>query len=170
MTDGQSSSLSWCQAPIWEPRPIFDLFSLIIVRQLRVCWCGAPSLTRSRVRIFQLLLGIASAVLLGSESRGISDRILLSQFLRLPQPGGPSSRIYFPQEQGSPVTPTGIGLLANSFNRIYKHSFRTSQETHSVSVTKSRRLMLFRGELVVYCENRIWHKYITCAECRILVY
>jgi hypothetical protein len=23
MTDAQSASLSWCQAPIWDPRPIF---------------------------------------------------------------------------------------------------------------------------------------------------
>jgi hypothetical protein len=26
MTDNQSASQSWCQAPIWDPRPIF-LFS-----------------------------------------------------------------------------------------------------------------------------------------------
>jgi hypothetical protein len=32
-TDGESASLSWCQAPIWELSP--DLFS---VWQLRVCW------------------------------------------------------------------------------------------------------------------------------------
>jgi hypothetical protein len=24
-TDGQSASLSWCQAPVWDPRPIFLL-------------------------------------------------------------------------------------------------------------------------------------------------
>jgi hypothetical protein len=28
----------------------------------------------------------------------------------LPQPGGPGSRIYIPQEQGGPVLPTGTGF------------------------------------------------------------
>jgi hypothetical protein len=40
-TDSQLARLSWFQAPIWDPRPIFLLFSLIIFRQLWVCWCGA---------------------------------------------------------------------------------------------------------------------------------
>jgi hypothetical protein len=40
----------------------------IAVRQLRVCWCGAPSLTRGRVYRLRLLLVFASAVILGSES------------------------------------------------------------------------------------------------------
>jgi hypothetical protein len=57
-TDGQSSSLSWRQAPIWDPRPIFLLLSLIIFRRLQIlltwgrplwrevgsvvfsCWCS----------------------------------------------------------------------------------------------------------------------------------
>jgi hypothetical protein len=51
----------------------------IIVRHLRVCWCGAPSLKRERVCLLQLLLALASTVILGSESRGTHDHILLSQ-------------------------------------------------------------------------------------------
>jgi hypothetical protein len=51
----------------------------ITVRQLRVCWCGALSLTRERVCCLQLLLVLASAVILGSESRGTRGHILLSQ-------------------------------------------------------------------------------------------
>jgi hypothetical protein len=47
--DSQSASPSWCQPPIWDPRPIGSLLSLINFRQLRVCWCGEPSLTRWRV-------------------------------------------------------------------------------------------------------------------------
>jgi hypothetical protein len=53
MTDGQWVSLGWYQASIWEPRPNFLLLSLIIFKQLRICWCGAPSLTTSRVCSFQ---------------------------------------------------------------------------------------------------------------------
>jgi hypothetical protein len=52
---------------------------LTTVRQLRVLWCGAFSLTRGRVCRLQLLLALASAVILGSESRVIRDHILLSQ-------------------------------------------------------------------------------------------
>jgi hypothetical protein len=51
----------------------------ITVGQLRVCWCGALSLTRGRVCRLQLLLALASAVILGSEPLGTRDHILLSQ-------------------------------------------------------------------------------------------
>jgi hypothetical protein len=51
----------------------------ITARHLRVCWCGAFSLTRERVSRLQLLLVFASAVILGSESRRTRDHILLSQ-------------------------------------------------------------------------------------------
>jgi hypothetical protein len=54
----------------------------ITVRQLRVCRYGALSLTRGRVCRLQLLLALASAVILGSESRG--THILLSQIRDLP--------------------------------------------------------------------------------------
>jgi hypothetical protein len=56
----------------------------ITVGQLRVCWCGALSLTRGRVYRLQLLLDLASAVILGSESRGTRDHILLSQIQDFP--------------------------------------------------------------------------------------
>jgi hypothetical protein len=58
------------------------------------------------------LLGLASIVSVESESHGTQDRILLifSQFLRLPQPGGPGPRIYIPQGQGGPVIPPGTGF------------------------------------------------------------
>jgi hypothetical protein len=74
-------------------------------------WCGAPSLMRGRVYSVQLLLGLANAVFLGSESHRTDDHILRSQFLRpLPQPGGQGSCIYFPQGQGNSVITPGIGF------------------------------------------------------------
>jgi hypothetical protein len=79
-TDGQSSSLSWYQVPIWDPRPVFILLSLIIFRQSRICWCGTLSLTRNRVCSFQLLLDIACAAFLRSESHGTNEHILLPRF------------------------------------------------------------------------------------------
>jgi hypothetical protein len=74
----------------------------IFFRQLRVCYFVASSLTRGWVCNLLLLLVLASAVPLGSESHGTQDHILLSQFLRLPQPGGPGPYIYVLQEQGGP--------------------------------------------------------------------
>jgi hypothetical protein len=57
---------------------------LISVRQLRVCWCGALFLTGGRVCRFQMLLALASAVILASESPGNRDHILLSQIRGFP--------------------------------------------------------------------------------------
>jgi hypothetical protein len=42
-------------------------------------WFGAPSLVRERVRTLQLLLSLASTVILGSKSPRNYDHILLSQ-------------------------------------------------------------------------------------------
>jgi hypothetical protein len=43
------------------------------------------------------------------ESCKTHDHVLQSR-LRLPQPEGPGSHIYIPQEQGGPVTPSGTGF------------------------------------------------------------
>jgi hypothetical protein len=51
----------------------------ITFRQSWVCLCGVPSLTIGRVGRLLFLLFLASAVILGSESRGTHDYILLSQ-------------------------------------------------------------------------------------------
>jgi hypothetical protein len=51
----------------------------ITVRELQVCWCRAPSLTKGWVCHLQLLLVLTNAVILGSESRETHDHILLSQ-------------------------------------------------------------------------------------------
>jgi hypothetical protein len=74
-TDGQSSSLSWCQAPIWGLRPDFYYCQTVAGFLM---W-GALSLTREWVCRLQLLLVLTSAVILGSEPHGTCDHILLSQ-------------------------------------------------------------------------------------------
>jgi hypothetical protein len=63
---------------IKHPSGAYDQI-FITVGLLRICWCGALSLTRGRVCRLQLLLAVASAVILGSESLGTRGRILLSQ-------------------------------------------------------------------------------------------
>jgi hypothetical protein len=73
-TDGQSASLFWYKAPIRGLRA--DLYYCQTVAGL-LMW-GAP-LTRQRVCRLQLLLALASAVILESESCRTLDHILLFQ-------------------------------------------------------------------------------------------
>jgi hypothetical protein len=49
-----------------------------------VCWFGALSLTRGQICHLQLLLALASTVILGSKSRGTRNHILLSQIWDFP--------------------------------------------------------------------------------------
>jgi hypothetical protein len=74
MTYGRSASLTSCQAPARLQDKIF-----VTVRQLRVCYCGAPSLLLGQVCRVLLLLILASAVILWSQYHGFHDHILLSQ-------------------------------------------------------------------------------------------
>jgi hypothetical protein len=74
MTDSMSASLSRCQAAIWGSQSDF-----YYCQTAARCWCGAPSLMRGWVYSLQLLLGLASTVILRSNSCMIHDHILLSQ-------------------------------------------------------------------------------------------
>jgi hypothetical protein len=153
----QLQSIIAAQTQTWLPRPLFNLFLLLLlppaslvescltlrstvsrpmylgilhlsgaydqifitVRQLWVCWSGALSLTRGWVYRLQLLLAIASAVILMSESCEIHNHILLYQirdfpFCRLLLLGGP---------------PHGMPPRINYVSR-YK-TVRTRHKTHS---------------------------------------
>jgi hypothetical protein len=68
---------------IKHPSGAYDQI-FITIAQLRVCWCGALSLTKGRVCRLQLLLALASADFLGSESLETRYRILLSQIWDFP--------------------------------------------------------------------------------------
>jgi hypothetical protein len=92
-TDSQSASLSWCQATIWTRVKFFSLLQ-ILFRQSWVCYFMTPSLNRRR----DLLAWPA-------QSLGTRDHVLLSEFFRLPKPGGPSPRICIPQGQYNVLEP-----------------------------------------------------------------
>jgi hypothetical protein len=79
-TDGKPASLSWYKAPIWGLRP--DLY--YSYDNYGFFSCGAPSLTRGRVWLLYMLLALASAIFLWSESLGTRDHILLSQIWDFP--------------------------------------------------------------------------------------
>jgi hypothetical protein len=83
ITDGRSASLSWCRGPSRAQDQYF-----VTVRQLRVC----------RLQ----LLALASAVILGSESRGTHDHILLSHILDSPNLEG-QAPVFIPSDTGFPL-------------------------------------------------------------------
>jgi hypothetical protein len=70
-TDSQSVSKPWCRSLSGAHYQLF-----ITVWQLRSCLCGAPSLSRGQVCLLYMLLALARAVFLGSESLGTRDHIL----------------------------------------------------------------------------------------------
>jgi hypothetical protein len=109
--DGQSASLSWYQAPIWGLQQ--DLYYWSFSGLLM--W-GALSEERT---------GLSFTIAAGPCQRNHSCvRVTWDSWpyftfsdSRLPQPGGPGSRIYVPQEQDGPVIPSGTGLRAPPHGR-----------------------------------------------------
>jgi hypothetical protein len=103
---------------------------LITVWQLRVCWCGAPSLMRGRVCRLQFLLALASAVIFGSEPRRTRGHILLPQirdfpFRRLLWLAGSRWRYSTSPPHGSSRSVASIVLLITSLHGpSRKHSFQ----------------------------------------------
>jgi hypothetical protein len=77
----------------------------ISARQLRVCWCGALSLTREQVCPLQLLLVFASTVILRSTSHGTRDHILLSQIRNSPNLEGQVSIFTSPRNRVARLHP-----------------------------------------------------------------
>jgi hypothetical protein len=73
-TDGLSVRKS-----CFEPHLGFMTRYLLLFNSYGLVFCEAPSLTRRRVCLLYMLLVLASAVFLGSESLGSRDHILLSQ-------------------------------------------------------------------------------------------
>jgi hypothetical protein len=124
-------SSSWRQAP-WDPQQVFFFNT-----------CGyspyvTSSLTREWVCRLHLLLVLARAVILGSESRRTHDHILLSQIRDTPQPGGPGPRIYISQEQGGPVTSPGTGFPFRRLLRLAGLRWRYSNlPPHGVNMIQS---------------------------------
>jgi hypothetical protein len=70
-------SLNWVWDLHYDQLSVGQIF--ITVRQFRICWCGALSLTRGRACSLQLHMALARAVIFRSESRGTRDHILLPQ-------------------------------------------------------------------------------------------
>jgi hypothetical protein len=118
-TDGQSVSQSVC----FGVEPTMGHVTRYYFLPERCCLKIAVSFLWRRPLWREDGSAVCSAITQWSESRRTRDHTLLSP-LRLPQPGGPSSRIYIPQEQGSPVIPRGTGFPPNKvkhFQTVWDH-------------------------------------------------
>jgi hypothetical protein len=98
------------------------------------------SLTRGWVFHLQLLLALASAFILGSESRGTRDNILLSQirdfpFSRLLQLAGLRWRFSTPPPHGSSLYSFGIDRITlsrnDSWSSLYSLCMDSTENTES---------------------------------------
>jgi hypothetical protein len=112
----------------------------ITVRQLRVCWCGALSLMRERVCRIQLLLVLASAAILGSESRGTRDHIWRSQIRDYPNLEGQVPVFISPRIRVAQLYPQALGspFFASYESQSYAGGIRHRLHTgNSLSLSKS---------------------------------
>jgi hypothetical protein len=145
-------------------------------------WRNCSGLTHRRAtaqrkveRSGTLRLGLASTFILGSESRGTQDHILLSHdsFWPLNDRHGKLKSSYDRRSVGQSwcQAPSGaqdqilvtVGQmrccrcgapsLTLFVQLIFKNPVRTSQETNSVSITTNNRLRFFREIITVYSDN-----------------
>jgi hypothetical protein len=92
--------------------PVTNFFLLVIsIRQLRLRYFAAPSLTRWRVcnLLYNCFWALSEQSLLG-QSPAYLRAVFYCLIWDSPQPGEPGPRIYIPQEQGGPVIPPGTGF------------------------------------------------------------
>jgi hypothetical protein len=102
-TDGQSTNLSWCQAPICSPRPDFYCSQTVVGLLM---W-GALSIERMGL-LLQILLVFASTVILGSESCGTHDHILLPQIWDYPNLEGQVPVFISPRNRVAQLYPQAL--------------------------------------------------------------
>jgi hypothetical protein len=121
-TDGQSVSqsvsMSWCRTNSGTCDQI-----LLPVGRLLSKSCGLVSVGRPLWRQDESV--VCSAITQLFKSRRTRNHTLLS-LLRLPQPGGPVSRIYILQEQGRPVISPGTGFPLRRLLRLAGLQWRYS--------------------------------------------
>jgi hypothetical protein len=90
--------------------------------------------------------------------RGTQDHILLSQFLRLPQPGGPGTRTYILQEQGGPVIPPGTGF---PFRRLLRLAESITEVMSSYILHfQSKEFVFLKTDLEVTFKLALVHYHI----------
>jgi hypothetical protein len=118
------------------------LTTSIFFPQLNTCGHSplvTPSLTRRWVCRLQLLLTLARAVILSSESRGTHDYNLLSQIRDSLNLEG-QIYVYIPREQDDPAIPQGSGFLHMYVNMFSVNVFSVNVFSMRFSQHKESRL------------------------------
>jgi hypothetical protein len=124
MTEGQSASLSWCQAPIWALRPDFYYRETVAIFLM---W---DALSDER-------MGLPFTIVAGPRQHNHSRAQDGGKDSRLPPLGAPGSRIYIPQEQFGPVIPPGTGFRFRRLLRLAGLQWRYSNPpTRGVTETE----------------------------------
>jgi hypothetical protein len=101
------------------------------------------------------------------------DHILLSQIRDLPQPGGPASSIYIPQDQCGPVIPSGTGFLSHHLLRFARLWWRYSSHLHT-GMNRTKKyfpLVTSRCRPVenIFCHSSISVNVTSCLETAIVL-
>jgi hypothetical protein len=131
-TDSQSASLSLCQASIWGLRPDF-------------CYCQtvAGLLMWGALCLLQLLLVLASAVILGFESCGTRDHILLSQIRDSPNLEGQVLVLISPRNRVAQLYPQALGSLFVAFYDLQGYGGGIRTRLHAGSLSRLHRLTTY---------------------------
>jgi hypothetical protein len=103
LTVNKSVSMFWYRAALWDLRPAITSCRNVAVWNLRSCICGAPSLTTGRVCNLQCNHSMVRAAQ--------SPKPYFTVSFKTPQPGGPGSRIYIPQEQVALLYPWALSIV-----------------------------------------------------------
>jgi hypothetical protein len=144
--------MSWHQVP-WNRRPVFffqrHTYGYTSSRYV------TSSLTRGRVCRLQLLLVLANAVNLGSESHRNHGHMLLSQFRDSPNLECQVPYLYPPKEQDGPVIPPGTGFHfpSSSLKIKVKVTLRLTV-SQSVSLGVETHLGLMTRYLLLFWQLR----------------
>jgi hypothetical protein len=132
--------------PSWAYDQIF-----ITVRHLWVCWCGLLSLTRGWVCHLQLLLALASAVILGSKSHGTLDHFYCLRF----ETSLFIASYDFALLQWRYLTSPGLGSL------FYIVSADPTENTVSIIIAQQYHDCC----LVICCRGKLFTKLLPSSEC-----
>jgi hypothetical protein len=129
-------------SPLWDLWPDITPCLRVPVWKLRFVSVRRP-LWREDASV------VCIAITQWSESRRTANHTLLSH-LRLPQPGGPCSHIYIPQQQGGPVAP-GTGFLSCRLLRLAGLRWRYyNPPAHGIILLRFFQILIFVSLLPSY--------------------
>jgi hypothetical protein len=108
---------------------------LFIFRELRVCWCGTPSLTRGSI-VHSCSWASLAQYFSGPRPAGFMTIFYWCKF-ETPPTWRAIFCIYFPQEQGSPVIATGIVFLFFLFVLLLLYSLSADRTENFTYISSS---------------------------------